>query len=188
MGRFGKAVLYTALAVFANAAAADVAALERLREGDMRKLVFHAAPVAVPEIGFSDLDGADYSLEDFRGRWVLLNFWATWCAPCRKEMPMLANLQTDFGGPDFAVVTIAAGRNAPQAITRFFEEEGVDNLPSYIDPKLALASRMGVMGLPVTIILDPEGREVARMMGEATWDGDSARAILRTLIERGTGD
>ena len=182
MGTFGKAVLYTAFLAFANAAAADIAALEALREGDMRKLVIHAEPRAAPDAAFSDLDGGTHRLADYRGKWVLLNFWATWCAPCRKEMPMLANLQRDLGGESFAVVTIATGRNPPQAITRFFDEIGQTALPRYIDPEHALARPMGVMGLPVTVILDPEGREVARMMGDATWDGASARAILAALM------
>lgn len=98
---------------------------------------------------------------------------------------MLSNLQAELGGDDFAVVTIATGRNSPQGITRFLGEIGVDNLPTYIDPRHGLAAPMGVMGLPVTVILNPEGQEVARMMGEATWDGDSAKAILAALMSSG---
>ncbi len=182
MGFIGKAVLYTALSLFANAAVADVAALEALREGDMKKLVFHAEPAPVPAGAMGHVDGTQHSLADYRGKWVVLNFWATWCAPCRKEMPMLANLQAQMGGPDFAVVTVATGRNSPQAIERFFGEIGVTNLPLYTDPRNELARPMGVMGLPVTVILDPEGREVARLIGEATWDSDSAKAILSALM------
>jgi thiol-disulfide isomerase/thioredoxin len=189
MGRLGKAVLYTALLLFANAAVADpapdIAALEALREGDMRKLVFHAEPQPVPEAAFGHLDGTTHSLADYRGKWVLLNFWATWCAPCRKEMPMFAALQTEFAGAPFAVVTIATGRNSPRGIEAFLEEVGADSLPRYIDPDHNLARPMAVFGLPVTAILDPEGREVARMMGDAAWDSDSAKAILRALMEGG---
>ena len=182
MGFFSKAVLYTALLVFANAATADTAALEALREGDMKKLMFHAEPQPVAAAEFGHLDGSAHSLSEYHGKWVLLNFWATWCAPCRKEMPMFAALETDYGGDGFAVVTIATGRNSPVAIERFFEEIGVTNLPLYVDPRHDLARPMGVIGLPITVILDPEGREVARMIGEATWDGESARAILAALM------
>lgn len=185
MGYIGKAVLYTALWLFANAAAAEIAALEALREGDMKKLVFHAEPKRVSAVEFGNLDGSTHTLAEFRGKWVLLNFWATWCVPCRKEMPMLSALEADLGGEDFAVVTIATGRNPPAAISRFFAEIGVTNLPFYVDPRQDLARSMGVVGLPITVILDPEGREVARMIGEATWDGESARAILAALMAGG---
>ena len=185
MGFTSKAVLYTALWLFANAAAADTAALEALREGDMKKLVFHAEPKPVEAVEFGHVDGSTHSLAEYRGKWVVLNFWATWCAPCRAEMPMLSKLESDLGGDNFAVVTIATGRNSPQTIERFFAEIGVTNLPLYVDPRHDLARPMGVMGLPITVILDPEGREVARMIGEATWDGESATAILTALMSGG---
>ncbi len=185
MGFSRKAVLYTALLLFANAAAADTASLEALREGDMKKLMFHAEPKPVAEAEFGHIDGTTHTLAEYRGKWVVLNFWATWCAPCRKEMPMLAALETDYGGDGFAVVTVATGRNSPIAIERFFDEIGVTNLPLFVDPDLNLARPLGVVGLPITVILDPEGQEVARMIGEATWDGESARAILTALISGG---
>lgn len=100
---------------------------------------------------------------------------------------MFSALQEEFGGDDFAVVTVATGRNSPQAITRFFEEIGVSNLPDYTDPRLTFAGKMGVMGLPVTVIVNPEGQEIARMMGEADWSGDSARAILTALMDGAGG-
>ncbi len=178
--------LYTAALAFANAAGAvDIAAIEALREGDMRKLVIHPEPRPVPPVPFSDIEGGTHALSDYRGSWVVLNFWATWCAPCRAEMPMLADLQRDLAAEGLEVVTIATGRNAPQAITRFFAEIGVDTLPLYTDARNTLARPMGVVGLPVTVILDPEGREVARMMGEAEWNGESAKAILRALMAGG---
>ncbi len=181
MRRLVLAVLYTGLALFANVAAADRAALEALREGTMQKLVF-ADPAPVPDTAFTGPDGAEVTLSDFAGKHVLVNFWATWCAPCRKEMPMLSELQAEFGGDDFEVVTIATGRNPPQAITKFFEEIGVDNLPTYLDPRQALAREMAVLGLPITVILDPEGMEIARMRGDAEWNGASAKAIIAALL------
>ncbi|MBT0959489.1 TlpA family protein disulfide reductase [Alphaproteobacteria bacterium KMM 3653] len=176
-------VLYTALALGANAAVAqDMAAAEAAREGTMKKLVFHSEPKAVEDVPFGDLSGGTHSLSDYKGQVVVLNFWATWCAPCRHEMPMLSNLQETFAGKNVEVVTIATGRNMPAAINRFFDEIEVDNLPSFVDPKQALARKMSVFGLPVTVILDAEGREVARMQGDAEWDSESAVAVLEALI------
>ena len=180
---FRFAVLYTCLGLCANGAlAADPSALEAMREGDMRKLVIHPEPEAVPDISFVDAANAEVSLDQYRGKYVLVNFWATWCAPCRKEMPSLSALQAEFGGDDFEVVTIATGRNPVAGMRRFFEEVGVDNLPLYRDPKQQLARQMAVLALPVSVILDPEGREIARLMGDADWHGDSARAIVSALV------
>lgn len=111
----------------------------------------------------------------------MLNFWATWCAPCRKEMPSLDRLAAT-SGDSVAVVTVATGRNPPPAVKRFFEEIGVQNLPVLLDPKSALARKMGVFGLPLTVILNPEGQEVARLIGDAEWDSADARAMLDALI------
>ncbi|KCV81148.1 redoxin [Actibacterium atlanticum] len=175
-------VLYTALALGANAAVADTAALEALRDGSMKKLNFHRTPVEVAEVGLVDMDDAPRSLSEFEGQYVLLNFWATWCPPCRKEMPGLGALQTELGSDDFQVVTVATGFNKVQAISKFFDEIEVDNLPLLRDPKQALAREMAVLGLPVTVILNPEGQEIARMQGDAHWDSDSAKAIITALV------
>ena len=174
-------LLYTALVLGANPAAADVAQAEALREGTMKKLIFSDAQ-PVSDVTFTDPDGGTFQLSDFKGKHVLVNFWATWCAPCRKEMPMLSELQTEYGGDAFEVVTIATGRNELAAIRRFFDEVGVDNLPLYLDPRSALGRDMGVLGLPITLILDPEGQEIARMRGDAEWNSPSAKAIIETLI------
>ena len=113
---------------------------------------------------------------------MVLNFWATWCAPCRKEMPSLDRLQTELGGDTFQVVTIATGRNTLPGITKFFEAADVTHLPILLDPKQKLSRSMGVLGLPITMIIDPEGREIARLRGDADWDTQSALAIISALI------
>ena len=183
--------LYTAVALGANLAAApaaafDRAAIEALREGDMRKLAFHAEPREVPlSQVMRDASDAEHSLSDWQGKWVVLNFWATWCAPCRHEMPALDRLEAEFGGDAFAVLPLATGRNPVPAIERFYEETDLANLPILRDPTQALSRQMGVLGLPVTVILDPEGREVARLTGDAEWDSDSARAIVAALLAGG---
>ena len=181
------ALVYTALTLGAitggTMASADVANFAALRDGDMKKLVIHETPEATSSAAFQLADGAgEQTLEAYRGKYVLLNFWATWCAPCRKEMPQLAALQTEFGSDAFEVVTIATGRNSPQGIQKFFDEIGVDNLPRHQDPKQKLASQMGIFGLPITVLIDPEGREIARLRGDADWSSDSARAIVAALV------
>ena len=175
--------LYTALALGAITAQADPA-LEAVRTGDMKKLMFHSTPEVVPSTAFIDEAEKEHSLEQFRGKYVVLNFWATWCAPCRHEMPMLSNLQAEFQGDGFEVVTIATGRNSLTGMKKFFDEIEVDNLPLYRDPKQKLARQMAVLGLPITVILDPEGREIARMRGDAEWDSESAKAIIAALLAK----
>ena len=180
------AFLYMALGLGANPAlAADPDALNALREGDMKKLNIHAEGKEVSQTPFTTEDGGSMTLADYQGKHIVLNFWATWCAPCRVEMPMLSDLQTQLGGDAFEVVTIATGRNAPPAMKKFFDEIGVDNLPLHRDPKGQLAREMGVFGLPITLILDPEGQEIARLRGDAHWNSDSAKAIIGALIDSG---
>ena len=187
MRKLAFALLYTALAAGANPALADAEAILGLRTGDMKKLVVHDAPKATSDAAFDLADGAGKAtLADWRGKYVLVNFWATWCAPCRKEMPQINALQKEFGGDDFEVLTIATGRNSPEGIDRFFAEAGIDALPRHQDPTQALASQMGIFGLPITVLVDPEGREIARLRGDADWSSDSARAIIRTLVESRT--
>lgn len=182
MKRYIAAIMYTAIAFGATPSFADTSAAAALRTGDMKKLVFHSTPEAVSKAAFQvSPDGEEKTLEAYQGKHVLVNFWATWCAPCRKEMPMLSELQAEFGGDDFEVVTIATGRNSPAGIAKFFHDVKIDNLPTYQDPRQALASQMGVFGLPISVILDPEGNEVARLRGDADWSSDSAKAIIAEL-------
>ncbi len=178
------AVLYLALCGGAShAQGVDPAALEAMRAGDMRKLVVHAAPQPASDAVVLDEAGGEHRLADHAGKIVVLNFWATWCAPCRHEMPSLDAVQQALGGEDFAVVPVATGRNAVDGIRRFFDEVDVRALPILIDQNQAMARDMAVLGLPITVILDREGREIARVPGDADWNGPAARAILTALID-----
>lgn len=172
--------LYTALALGANPALAGVDEAKALLAGDMRKLVFAETPAALAEVTLEDAASAPVSLAQWRGRWVVLNFWATWCAPCRHEMPSLDRLQAAL--PDIAVLPVATGRNSVTAIEKFYAEAGIANLPVLRDPRSELARNASIIGLPVTLILDPEGREVARLIGDAVWDSAEAKAVLGALI------
>lgn len=167
-------VLYTAFACGANAGA-----LDGLLQGDMKKLAVLETPVDLPEAVLLDASDAPHAMADYKGKWVVLNFWATWCAPCRKEMPSLDRLQAAM--PEIAVVPVATGRNDVAQIAKFYTQAEVANLPVLRDPKSGLAHAMGVMGLPVTIILNPKGQEVARLIGDAEWDSPDALAVLRAL-------
>ncbi|MFY0682829.1 MAG: TlpA family protein disulfide reductase [Thalassovita sp.] len=175
-------VLYTALMAGANTAAADNASLEALRVGDMQKLVVHSSPKTVKPIAFIGEDGNEMTLEAYAGKHVLVNFWATWCAPCRAEMPALDALNRDLGGDSFEVVTVATGRTPAPAMKKFFDDTGVETLPLHRDPKQQLARGMGVLGLPVSVLLDPEGREIGRLIGDAEWNAEEARALVEALI------
>ena len=175
MRKMMLAVVYTAFACGANAGSLDGLLVE-----DMNKLAVAAAPVALPEAEVLDASDGVHSLAEYKGKWVVLNFWATWCAQCRKEMPSLQRLQVAM--PEIAVVPVATGRNAVEQITKFYAEAGVTTLPVLRDPKAGLAHAMGIMGLPVTVILNPEGQEVARLIGDAEWDSAAALAVLRALI------
>ena len=160
------------------------AAIADLRTGDMLKLNFHEEPKPVSATPFQVSDGSTMTLADYKGQVVLLNFWATWCAPCRAEMPMLAELQTELGSDDFKVVTLATGRNPLPAIQKFFAEIEVDNLPLHRDPRQMVARDMGILGLPITMILDRNGQEVARLVGDAEWNSETAKSILKAVIEQ----
>ncbi len=175
--------LYLSALVCANSALAEAPDLASLQVGDMEKLTLIDPPLPTPDSVFFAEDGSEITLEDFHGQVLLLNFWATWCAPCREEMPTLAALEDELGGDDFRVLTIATGRNEAPAVEEFLTSVGADNLPRMADPRQQLARAMGVLGLPMTILVDREGQEVARLIGIADWNSDSARAIIAAMTD-----
>ncbi|SFJ83828.1 TlpA disulfide reductase family protein [Celeribacter neptunius] len=178
------ATLYTALSLGAiPATALDLSTAAALREGSLQKLGFHSEPKEVSALPFTDGDGAEETLADYQGQWVLLNFWATWCAPCRKEMPALDALSAEFEDQGLTVLPIATGHNPRPAVERFLKEAEITSLPLHLDATGAMARDMGVLGLPVTVLISPEGQEVARMTGDAEWFSPSAQAIVRQLLQ-----
>ncbi len=180
------ALLYAALTLGANPVVAIEAETRQIildmRIDDMRKMKILAEAAKPVTTEFEDVDGNKMTFTDTNGQFRLVNFWATWCAPCREEMPALDALQVELGGDDFQVMTIATGRNRLSGIYKFYAEANVTNLPILLDPRGKLATRMGALGLPVTILLDREGREIARLTGGADWATENAIAVLRALM------
>ena len=136
----------------------------------------------VPEVTFLDVDGNERSLEDFQGRVVVLNLWATWCAPCRKEMPSLDRLQASHGGDDLEVIALAVDRGDLSKVLNFYEEVGVENLAIYHDGTAKAGRTLRAPGLPTTLILNRDGHEVGRVLGDAEWDGDDVITLIEAVI------
>ncbi|CCV11948.1 TlpA disulfide reductase family protein [Mesorhizobium sp. STM 4661] len=135
-----------------------------------QNFVVHEAPVPVAEIRFEDGAGQPRTLADFYGKVVLLNIWATWCAPCRKEMPTLDRLQAKLGGQDFEVVALSMDRAGPDIVKKFYAETGVTHLALNIDTSAKAMFALGTVGLPTTLLIDRQGKEIGRLIGPAEWD------------------
>lgn len=149
-----------------------------------RNFIINEAPKMVAEIQFEDADGRSRSFNDFRGKVVLLNIWATWCTPCRKEMPTLDRLQTALGGDDFEVVALSIDRRM-DAVRKFFADVGIQRLAMYLHSSAMATRQLGAVGLPTTLLIDREGREIARLIGPAEWDSPEIAAFISCVI---TGD
>jgi thiol-disulfide isomerase/thioredoxin len=130
-------------------------------------LAVHESPRQLPEIQFENGEGETMSLADFRGKVVLPNIWATWCAPCRREMPTLQRLQAELGGPAFEVVALSIDRKGLPAVQEFYAELGLETLPIYVDETGAAQRALSVLGLPTTLLLDRDGNEIGRLLGPA---------------------
>ncbi len=124
-------------------------------------------------------------LADYRGRGVVLNFWATWCAPCVREMPALDRLQVMLKGTGVEVVTLSEDRNGAALISRFFEVNELKNLPKLIDPKGVALKAYGVRTLPMTLLINADGAEIGRVIGVSEWDSPETAAFLRGCLGAG---
>ncbi len=136
-------------------------------------------PAQIADFAFEDASGNKRSLANFRGRYVLLNVWATWCVPCREEMPALARLQQKLGGPEFEVVALSVDSGGADAVKRFFTELAVDTLKVYVDRSLQANAALSLVGIPTTVLIDPRGREVGRVVGPADWDSAGVLDAIR---------
>lgn len=140
------------------------------------------APAPAPKADFRALSGDPATLDDYRGRLVLLNFWATWCAPCIREMPSLDRLQAELGPEGLQVVAVSVDRAGAEIVGPFLAELGVTRLDILLDPKFRSARAFSISGLPATFIIDPEGRLVGGLEGPAEWDSPDALALLRYYL------
>lgn len=167
--------------VKAPGAAASPGAYARFATGSMKKLVVPAKPSRLADLVFNDAEGKPVDVSRFKGKVVVVNLWATWCAPCVAEMPTLAALQRAY--PDtVAVVTVSMDVEERLPNARSFI--GVhEPLALYHDPRFAIPSELKVQGMPATLVYDRQGREVARVLGEATWDSPEARALIDSLLK-----
>ncbi len=181
-------------AIFAVAVAGSAAAALFIAEGSLsggRPPAFRGgldafkpeSPArAAPEIAFTDAAGHKLSLADFRGKTVLLNFWATWCGPCVQEMPSLDRLQGRLGSDRFAVVAISVDREGLEVVRPFLAKTQIATLASYVDPKGASMRAFGVRGLPTTFVIDHTGKDAGHIEGQARWDTPEAEALIRYYL------
>jgi thiol-disulfide isomerase/thioredoxin len=160
--------------------------LRPLVHGEIAALTLSEVPRRVPDLSFRDHDGKPVRLANFRGRSVLLNLWATWCVPCRKEMPALDRLQGQMNGKDFAVVAINIDTGDPAKPQRFLSEAAIKNLAYYDDPSTNVfqeLKRIGrAVGLPTSILIDRAGCEIGYLAGPAEWSSAEAIVLVQSAL------
>ena len=143
----------------------------------------HAAPRPVPDIAFEDGQGRKRALAEFRDKVVLLNVWATWCVPCREEMPALDRVQQKLGGPGFEVLALSIDSGGAVAVENFYDEIGIRALAIYVDPSMRATGTLGAVGIPTTLLVDRQGREIGRRTGPAQWDGPEAVRMIAGYLD-----
>ena len=149
------------------------------------KIILRDKPKPIQAIQFVDGEGKSRALSDFHGKSVLLNIWATWCVPCRKEMPALDRLQAALGGPNFQVVPLSIDRGGADVVRKFFAEIEIKKLEMYLDVSGDATRKLSVVGLPTTLIIDREGREIGRLIGPAEWDEPANIEFVKCIIGKG---
>jgi thiol-disulfide isomerase/thioredoxin len=154
-----------------------------LATGAMTTFVFKPQPEALPDLQFVNGSGTKVSLANFRGKVVLLNVWATWCAPCREEMPGLDKLQTALGSDKFQVVALAVDKSGVEGAKKFLADIKAEKLEPYADPTAKEGTRLKVIGMPTTILIDREGREIGRLIGPAHWDSPEAERLIEAQLQ-----
>ena len=186
MSRSGKESAQLAGSCAASGALAARAA--PLASGEVAGLIVAKSPRPATELTFLGPDGRETSLSSFKGRTVLLNLWATWCLPCRAEMPALDRLQASLGGPAFEVVAINIDTARLERRQTFLKEAGVERLAFYADPTANVFQQLKraakATGLPTTILIDSDGCELGVMSGPAEWDSEDATRLISAVINQ----
>lgn len=139
-------------------------------------------PKLIPMVSFVHSDGVKTGLEAFLGQVVVLNFWATWCGPCREEMPSLERLQKQFVGRDVQVIALSSDRKGAKVVMPFWRELNLTSIQPFYDPKAAVSTAMGVEGYPTTVLIDRQGLEVGRLVGPADWSSPEARELVLRIL------
>ncbi len=160
--------------------------LAPLAHGEVAAVNIAKSPLKLPDLSFRDASGKQLTLAHWRGRTVLLNLWATWCVPCRKEMPTLDALQRKLGGPDFEVVAVNIDTRDPDKPRAFLKQIGVEKLAYYADPEAKtfqdLKAIGGAFGMPTTLLVDPHGCELGTIAGPAEWASDDAVKLVQAAL------
>jgi thiol-disulfide isomerase/thioredoxin len=162
--------------------AAGQGPLAGLNKGAMAPFLARSKPLDLPEISFANAEGAAKSLSEWRGKVVLLNIWATWCVPCREEMPTLDKLEAELGGMDFQVVAVNIDRGGIDKPKSFLVETGATHLTLYTDPSGKLFGALKAVGMPTTLLIDREGHEIGRLVGPADWGSPEGLALIKAAI------
>ncbi len=179
-GLFGLvAIILIALAFVSNDVSNESDHANPPLTGWMKNFTPVAVSAPTPEFRFQDRNLKSLGLGDFRGRLVLVNFWATWCGPCIHEMPTLVRLHQKLDGKDFQIVALSEDRKGWAVITPFITKNNLAALPAYHDPGGKAARALGIKGLPTTILFDRSGRELGRLAGVAEWDSAEVVALMR---------
>jgi thiol-disulfide isomerase/thioredoxin len=160
-----------------------------LTHGEVAGVVAASRPLLVPDLAFRDGSGNERHLSQWRGRTVLLNLWATWCVPCRKEMPALDALQAKLGGPDFEVVSVNIDTRDPDKPKAWLKDVGISRLAYYADPNAKIFQELKAVGkaigMPTTLLVDSSGCEIATLAGPAEWASDDAVKFVQAVIAKG---
>lgn len=146
------------------------------------KFILRDNPKPLPPLQFADGEGRSRNIYDFHGRTILLNIWATWCIPCRKEMPALDRLQTELGRSDFEVVPLSIDRGGVDVVRKFYSEIGIQKLGIFLDASSGVSGKLGIAGLPTTLLVDGQTRELGRLIGPAEWDTPQNVELMKCVI------
>jgi thiol-disulfide isomerase/thioredoxin len=178
-----RLLLAAAPAFFAAPALAKLG--PELLTGTLGRFTLAKEPKALADLAFTDAEDKPLMLADYRGKTVLVNFWATWCAPCVKEMPSLDKLQAEMGKDKFVVLPLSLDGPSKPKVAPFYADRKLANLGIYFDKGKKVMSALGISVLPTSVLVDPEGREIGRLEGEADWDKPEALALMKAATPSG---
>lgn len=156
--------------------------LAQMATGHMANFIASGSPKAVPDLEFLDAEGKTVRLSDFRGKTILLNLWATWCVPCREEMPALDGLEAAVGSDRFQVLALSVDKDGLELARDFLASVNATHIALYNDPTSSANFKVKGYGLPTTILLSPEGMELGRIVGPAEWNTDDAKALIAEAV------